>query len=281
MVEVARRRRFRPWLAIAVLSVLATLHPQAARSDQAPQAGEPLSSARCSLTWLGLEPDIERFLLEAEVTKLDYIGTGVTRPQRAELEPGGPIGRMAWKPLPPGMRGGFMESYKSEIAAYVLDRLLGLEMVPPAIEREIRGRAGAAIMWIEDAHPWDLNNPPQGPEPKWSRQISAMKLFDQLIANIDRNQGNLMYDDDWHLFLIDHSRAFTTRTSLSGIAELNRVHRATWERIEALTRDELDEALGPWLQPRQINALLTRRDRMRAVIMKMVKARGEAAVFFD
>ena len=45
-----------------------------------------------------------------------------------------------------------------------------------------------------------------------------MKLFDQLIANIDRNQGNLLYDADWHLFLIDHSRAFTTRTSLDGIA---------------------------------------------------------------
>jgi hypothetical protein len=26
-----------------------------------------------------------------------------------------------------------------------------------------------------------------------------MKMFDLLIANIDRNQGNLIYDADWHL----------------------------------------------------------------------------------
>jgi len=95
-----------------------------------------------------------------------------------------------------------MESYKAEIAAYRLDRLLELHMVPPIVERELDGRTGAAVMWIENTRGWNVKQPPRGPQPSWSLQISRMKMFDLLIANIDRNQGNLIYDADWHLFLI-------------------------------------------------------------------------------
>ena len=37
-----------------------------------------------------------------------------------------------------------------------------------------------------------------------------MKMFDNFICNKDRNAGNLLVDDDWNLYLIDHSRAFIT-----------------------------------------------------------------------
>ena len=50
---------------------------------------------------------------------------------RCTLPPGGPVARMAWRPLPPGVHRGFRESYKTEIAAYELDKLLKLDMVPP------------------------------------------------------------------------------------------------------------------------------------------------------
>ena len=58
-----------------------------------------------------------------------------------------------------------MESYKAEIAAYRLDRLLDLHMVPPIVERELDGRTGAAVMWIENTHGWNAKQPPQGPQP--------------------------------------------------------------------------------------------------------------------
>ena len=44
----------------------------------------------------------------------------------------------AWKPLRPGYSKGFMESYKAEIAAYKLDRMLDMHMVPPIVERQDR-----------------------------------------------------------------------------------------------------------------------------------------------
>ena len=38
--------------------------------------------------------------------------------------------------------------------------------------------------------------------------MQLVRLFDQLIYNIDRNIGNLMITNDWRIWAIDHTRAF-------------------------------------------------------------------------
>ncbi len=79
---------------------------------------------------------------------MEDIPVGVTKPRRAYLAPGGLTDRMAWKTIRPGIYSGYWESYKSEIAAYELDKLLGLEMIPPTVERRVQGDLGAAVMWV-------------------------------------------------------------------------------------------------------------------------------------
>jgi hypothetical protein len=259
---------------VAVLSLVGWL------SSPAIRAQSPAATSSCSLSWLGQEPAIEAFLKSATVVKFEQVPVGVTKPHRARFEPGGLIGSAAWKPLAPSYRSGYRESYKAELAAYALDRVLDMHMVPPVVERRIERSTGALIYWIENVKPWDVKNPPSSPDLRWSQQVSRMRLFDQLIANVDRNAGNLLYDDDWHLFLIDHSRAFTERKDIRGTAAPTRVERAFWNRIEALDVTALKTALGPWLTDKEIAAILTRRDRMRDAIQKMVKERGEASVFF-
>ena len=238
-------------------------------------AAEP---GKCSLVWPGFEDKIEQELTSGTIKNMESVPIGVTKPQRATLDSGP---RFAWKPLPPGLNKGYMESYKSEIAAYKLDRFLDLHMVPPIVERVIQGKTGAAVYWIENTRSWDANKPPQGPEPQWSRELTRMKMFDLLIANIDRNQGNLLYDADWHLFLIDHSRAFIEKKDLNGIAPLARVDRPLWNKMQALTMDDLNTALGSWVGDKEKKALLARRDLMAKAIAEMVKKRGEAAIFYD
>lgn len=261
-------------LLLACLSVVLLGLPVAARQARA-------VADACSRVWTGHEPEIERLLATAPVERLEAVPIGVTKPQRGYFPAGSLARRFAWKALPPMRRGGYMESYKAEIAAYKLDRLLDLGMVPPVVERTVDGQVGAAVLWIEQTTPWNKDKPAQGPEPGWSKQVSRMKLFDRLIANIDRNAGNLLYDADWHLFLIDHSRAFTTRTSLDNIATLGLVDRALWTRVEALTPADLDRELGPWLSAAERAAVLTRRDRIRREIDELVKRRGAARVFLD
>jgi len=272
-----RRTMLLPGALLAILAIAP--HSQVAAASGQAIAAAP--AAECSINWLGHEAEIEKFIAEAKVLKMEDVPIGVTKPQRATLEPGGPAGRFAWKPINPGYYQGFMESYKAEIAAYQMDRLLGMNMVPPIVERVINGRNGAAIMWVENTRPWSIEKPPQGPEPGWSKQLTRMKMFDLLIANIDRNQGNLIYDADWHLILIDHSRGFIGKKNLKGIAPIGRVDRQLWEKMQALTLESLETGLGKLVSTNDKKAILIRRDLMAKQIAELVAKRGENSVFYD
>ncbi len=260
------------WSALSA-ALLATVTLSGQTALPVPEAG------KCSLVWAGHESEIEHMLARGRVAKLEDVPIGVTKPQRATLE-GSPM-RFAWKPLTPGYSKGFMESYKAEIAAYKLDRLLGLNMVPPIVERNMNGKNGAAVLWVENTRGWSVEKPPQGPEPSWSLQLTRMKMFDLLIANIDRNQGNLIYDADWHLFLIDHSRAFTGKKDLKGIAPLGRVDRGLWDKMAALTLEDLDRGLDKWVGNNEKKAILLRRDLMAKDIAAKIAKQGEKFVFYE
>lgn len=257
---------------LSALLLLASVSLSGQTVIPAPEAG------KCSLVWAGHEPEIEKMLAEGKVLKIEAVPIGVTKPQRATLE-GEPAMRFAWKALRPGYSRGFMESYKAEIAAYKFDRMLGLNMVPPIVERNMNGSDGAAVLWVENTRGWSVEKPPQGPEPKWSLQLTRMKMFDLIIANIDRNQGNLIYDADWHLFLIDHSRAFTGKKDLKNLAPLARVDRKLWTRMAALTMDDLDRGLEKWVGTNEKKAILLRRDLMAKQIAEMVAKRGESVFY--
>lgn len=240
-----------------------------------PQAAAP--PAVSANVWKGRNAEFEAFLRTAKVVKIEDLKIGVTRPKRAYLEPGGLAGSFAWKPLAPRMYSGYWESYKSEVAAYELDKLLDLNMVPVVVERRVDGTSGAAVLWLENVHGWDSVlklNPP----PTWGFNLARMKMFDDLIGNGDRNKGNLLSDDSWNLFLIDHSRAFSTDLKLP--SRLEHIDRRLWDRMVALDQPTLRARLGPWIDSRQIGAMLARRDRMQQVIDDLVKRLGAGQVFF-
>lgn len=230
-------------------------------------------------TWRGREHEIEEFLRTAPITHFKDIPVGITKPRRGYFAPGGLASSMAWKPLNDQVMHGKMESYRSEIAAYLLSRHLGLDMVPPVVEREIKGVKGAVVYWIDGVRPWDPKSPPKASGANWSRQTSRMLMFDQLIANIDRNQGNLLYDDGGHVFLIDHSRAFTSKSDLMGLGAPLQYDRDLWLRMAALTREEVESVVGDWLTSRQIECLLARRDHMAKQITRQLRERGDRVVF--
>ena len=238
----------------------------------APQT-TPAASAR---TWLGHESQIEEHLKTAGVTSLDDIGTGVTRPMRAHLKPADPVESLVWKMLPPGWRGGHWESYKSEIAAYELDKLLQMHMVPPAVERSINGEAGAAVMWVEGPRSVKERGGKVPSGEIWGKSIRRMVVFDNLIGNGDRNAGNILVGPPGELILIDHSRAFVDAVKLP--RNIERVDAEQWERIMSLTEDDLTRALGPWLENRAVGAIVERRKRMAEVVDKLVAKKGRALV---
>ena len=257
---------------VARCAVLVTLWFTAVLSAQLPAPAGTTESR----PWLGQEQRIEEHLRNAGITSIKDIGTGVTRPRRAYLTPNEPVESVAWKVLPPGRRGGFWESYKSEIAAYELDRLLNMHMVPPTVERRIGDETGAAVMWVTGVKSVKQlgGKVPSGPD--WGKPLRQMLMFDNLIRNIDRNAGNILIGRPGDLILIDHSRAFTTDKKLQNKVE--RVDAELWERMQTLTRENLDRALGRWLDEDAIAAIIERRDAMAATIDKLVAKNGRSLV---
>ncbi len=198
-----------PGLALLLLA-LAPVQSTAGRGAPArDDAGRP---------WTGRTAEIEAYLRTAPIVRTVRTERGVTQPLRAFFAPGGPIGSMTWKAIPPGRSRGFYESYKSEIAAYELDKLLALGMVPPKVERRVDGDLGVAVMWVDGVKSFaDLGGPPKPPPARvarWNREVTRAKMFHNLIGDVDPNLGNWLIDAEWRVTLIDQSRALTTTTEL-------------------------------------------------------------------
>jgi hypothetical protein len=243
-----------------------------ARVDAAPQA----SAATSAKTWIGQTATIEEALKSSEIVRFEDIGTGVTKPRRAYLKAGGPLESFTWKPLPPGRRGGYWESYKAEIAAYELDKRLALNMVPPVVEREMDGQRGAAVMWIEPTiSVKELGGTiPAGRVP--GRDVRRMQTFDNFIGNPDRNAGNILIDGANNMILIDHSRAFIDDKKLP--TKIERVDEELWSAIQTLTAEELRTLLSPLVGDAAVNAMIERRARMKKTIDSLVAKKGRALV---
>jgi hypothetical protein len=63
--------------------------------------------------------------------------------------------------------------------------------------------------------------------------------------------------------------------------ELTHIDRALWDRMTVThaARDQLATRFGSLLDERDINGVLDRREMMQRSIDKLVKSKGEAAVF--
>jgi hypothetical protein len=283
MVTAAARARRRFGTAASVLIAivgLAGLHgftpPLQPVRAQAQDAAAPQNAK----IWIENRHAIEEYLRNAEVVKIDAIGIGVTSPRRAYLAPGGPFDSFTWKPIKPGRYQGFWESYKSEIAAYELDKFLKIDMMPPAVERKVDGDVGAAVMWASPVKSFKqlggVPSPPEALRGAWTRQIIKAKMIDNLIANIDPNLGNWLVDPAWNIILIDHSRAFTDTQDMTH--EMANIDAALWDRMKALDHQQLTTVLGSWLSADEIGSLLRRRDKMQTIVDRLLKKRGAAPV---
>ena len=110
----------------------------------------------------------------------------------------------------------------------------------------------------------------------WGKAIRRMLLFDNLIANTDRNAGNILIGSPGELILIDHSRAFIADRRLPN--KIERVDADLWERMRTLTAEELTRALRPWVDDEAIGAMIHRRDQIAAAVDKLVAKKGRALV---
>lgn len=236
----------------------------------------------------------ERFLLEAEIVGQERIPVGVTGSVRVTLSDGTLthdahvqtvdfyrrklVGQVHTKL-------DFKDSYKFNIAAYRLDKLLDLEMVPVTVGRTLFGKRAAVAWWIDDVMMDGAEKDATGARPpnmgRWNAQKLQGWVFQNLIYNTDPNPGNLLIDESWRPWLIDFTRAFRRWNRLMDVVNLTKVPRGFYQRLRELDPEEVRSELGPYLTKPEMGALLARRDLLVEHFEALIAERGEAAVFVD
>ena len=282
-ISIRTRRRSR----LAALGVAAAF---TALGASQPLAGQP------DLT---VEQQIA-FLKNAKVISSRPIGKGITGALRLTLSDGtlthdAAFQKVDEKTSDQEIREGkkragelrFVDSYRYNIAAWEMARLLGLEaMMPATVERRYRGDLGALSWWVDDVMMDEAERekksaqPPEGGGLPMVRQRQQMQVFAELVYDTDRNKGNVVYTNDWQLIMLDFTRAFRTHSTLRTPQAMGMIDRKLLARLRSLTRPDVAKAVGPQLTPLEIDALMKRRDLIVAHFDQLVKQRGEKAVLF-
>jgi hypothetical protein len=263
----------------------------------------PLAYGQFTAQELAQRAQWEEFLRTAEIVGFERLSAGVTKPWRLFLKKDGTEKNAAWKDVDRDLGGGARDCWKYEIAAYRLDKLLGLNMVPPYVEREFQGKKGALSLWVESRYS-ALEIIDQGikiPETARKRvddRKYITRLWYCLIANDDPTQENLKFTEDWRTILIDHSRAFRSDREytqrlvfgVDGIKRaqadgkpflIRRIPRVLLDKIRALDFAGIKQAVGPYLTDKEVGSIIARAKLIQAEIEEMIKQSGEDKVLYE
>ncbi len=238
---------------------------------------------------------VEQFLTKGKILKLASIATGVTGPRKATVEYNGvqhfgvfktiDVERPGLTQLDNGqMESNFQDTWRTEVAAYEVDKIIGLGLVPATVERVYDDKHGSLQWWIDDSiqegEREKRNLTPPDPV-AWNRLELKTRLFDNLIYNTDRTKENILVTPaDFGFYLIDHSRTFRTFKDLKSPKTLTQFSRSLLEGIKKLDKANLTKQTGKYLTGFQITTMLQRRDAIVALANQLVAQKGEAAVLY-
>lgn len=221
---------------------------------------------------------MKTFLKTAKVVKVGNTSKGVTSPHRLTLSDGDithdavfqaidehkqmeTLGRGA---APGTTELNFVDSYKYNIAAYELARLVGLEeMMPVYVERRWNGQVGSLSWFVptlmdEGERLKKKLQPPNAED--WNNQMYRMRVFAALVRDTDRNLTNVLITPQWKIVMIDFTRGFRLQPELLHQEDLKRIDRALLAKLEALSASAVTQATRDFLAPKEIDAMMVRRD---------------------
>jgi hypothetical protein len=269
-----------------------------AAATAAPSPAEAAVPAAVPEKWRPGADLQRRFLREARVEGIRPIGKGTTGVRRVTLSDGTHTHDASFQTIdirPPMMQersayglpgaAGFVDSYKYSIAAYAIAEVVGLDyMVPVTIERRLEGANGALTWWVDDVL-MDENEREakkvQPPSPLgMHHQRQRQAVFGELIGDLDRNRGNMLYTKDWRLVMIDFTRGFRGHRGVRQPDGLQACDRVLYGRMLTLRRDEIVKAAGSWLMPWEIDAVMERREAIVGHLQRLMHERGEGVVLY-
>ncbi len=253
-------------------------------------------------TWIGIDgrplpyssdEELLAFLRDAEIVASDDMPSGVTEARVLTLAVGDVRARAAFhdhhivretQRLVDGTTVTyFRDTYLSQVAAWEMARLLGMANTPPTVVRDVDGSSGSLQLWVEQAMT-ELDRRDDGlmfPDRIQAyRWVYDMDIFDALINNRDRSQGNFLWDGDWRLWMIDHTRAFGREEAPPSPRSVRRCSYGLWQALRTLDAAEVAARLEPYMGPDESAAVMARRDEIVRLLERRIEEQGEGKVLF-
>ena len=160
------------------------------------------------------------------------------------------------------------KGFYPDVAAYRLDRLLDLDMVPVTVIRPVDGVDGT-LQFVPDRASDEAQRSSTGRGTgapcALPSQWDAMYVFDTLIHNEGRSLKRMLYEpSDWSLILVEHDRAFkATKSRPPHLKTVELKITDGWrEALLALDNSALAAQLGDVLDRRRLKSLGKRRDEL-------------------
>jgi len=239
---------------------------------------------------------IRTFLQTAKVVASKESKKGVTHPSKLTLSDGTLTHDASFQALDERksmmqLENGrtemnFVDSYKYNIAAYVIAELVGFDdMMPVYVERKWQGKTGSLSWWLpvkmdeadRVAHKVEI---PNSATDIWNRQMYKVRVFDQLVYDDDPNLTNVLIGEDWKIWRVDFSRAFRLSKEPRDYKDLAHCDRQLFEKLKTLKAEELTERTKPYLTKSETKAVLERRDKIVDYLQKQIAEKGENQVLY-
>jgi hypothetical protein len=152
------------------------------------------------------------------------------------------------------------------------------------VERKVGGKTCAVDWWVDDVMMDEAKRKQkklQAPATEsWNNQMFVVRIFDQLIYNVDRNMTNLLILNNWDIVMIDHSRSFRLMHTWRTRKNLE-YDRTLVANLRAPDKDTAQSRLMPYLTKSEVEAVIARRDLIVRFFDEQIRQKGEAAVLYD
>ena len=156
----------------------------------------------------------------------------------------------------------------NEVAAYRLDKQLGLGLVPVTVSRRVNDKSGWLRFFMEGSVSEQDRQQKQlrgAPNCSLKDQYDLMNTFDTLIFNEGRTLNSIQYErNSWDLVLVDHDQGFKSKSGRPRHlkdAELF-LNDTLAKRLQALSTESLQADFEGLLSKSQIKGVIKRRDQI-------------------
>jgi len=176
------------------------------------------------------------------------------------------------------------DSFEYEIAAYELNKYLGLDLVPPVIRRTVKDTLGSLQIFVENAiRESDRKNGNFIPNDQetFSQAMADLKVFENLVYDTCRNdKDTLIQKDTGKIYRVDFSEAFAPQQGTIPGCEIVRCSRKLFQMLCNWDGGKVTALLAPYLSEDEILALHTRQGSIVRMIQEQIEKLGESAVLF-